>query len=69
MNLRDLEYLTSVADLRSFSGAASQCNVSQPTLSTQIKKLEASLGVQLFERNNKQVFPTEAGAEIIQSAD
>lgn len=68
MNLRDLSYLVAVADLRSFIQAAEQCCISQPTLSTQIKKMEESLGVKIFERNNKRVLPTELGEQIITSA-
>ncbi len=68
MNLRDLRYLVAVADLRSFIQAADQCYISQPTLSTQIKKMEETLGVQIFERTNKKVIPTELGNKIIASA-
>ncbi|ASF44801.1 LysR substrate-binding domain-containing protein [Methylovulum psychrotolerans] len=68
MNLRDLHYLIAVADLRSFVQAAERCHISQPTLSTQIKKVEDSLGVQIFERTNKKVLPTELGEQIIASA-
>jgi LysR family hydrogen peroxide-inducible transcriptional activator len=68
MNLRDLNYLVAVADLRSFIQAADQCFVSQPTLSTQIKKLEENLGVKIFERSNKKVLPTEVGEQIVTSA-
>ena len=68
MNLRDLNYLVAVADLRSFIQAAEQCCISQPTLSTQIKKMEGTLGVQIFERSNKKVLPTELGEQIIDSA-
>lgn len=68
MNLRDLRYLVAVADLRSFIQAADQCFISQPTLSIQIKKMEDTLGVQIFERTNKKVMPTEVGERIIASA-
>jgi len=68
MNLRDLQYLIAVADLRSFGQAAERCFISQPTLSTQIKKLEDELGIQIFERTNKKVLPTELGEQIIASA-
>mgnify|MGYP003590838771 CR=1 FL=1 len=44
MNLRDLKYLVALADLRHFGKAADACFVSQPTLSTQIRKLEEELG-------------------------
>ena len=50
MNLRDLKYLVALADLRHFGKAADACFVSQPTLSTQIRKLEDELGVVLVER-------------------
>lgn len=68
MNLRDLHYLIAVADLRSFVQAAERCFISQPTLSMQIKKMEDTLGVQIFERTNKKVLPTELGEKIIASA-
>lgn len=68
MNLRDLKYLVAVADLRSFVQAAEQCFISQPTLSTQIKKMEDALNVQIFERSNKKVIPTQTGEAIIASA-
>ncbi len=68
MNLRDLQYLIAVADLRNFSQAANQCCVSQPTLSNQIRKLEETLGVVVFERSNKRVMPTETGEQIISLA-
>ncbi len=68
MNLRDLQYIVAVAELKSFVKAADQCCVSQPTLSMQIKKLEAFLGITLFERNNKQILVTDVGDSIISSA-
>lgn len=64
MNLRDLHYLVSVSDHLHFGKAAEACNVSQPTLSMQLKKLEDTLGVQLFERTNKSVMLTTIGADI-----
>lgn len=68
MNLRDLEYLVAVADHRHFGRAAEACFVSQPTLSTQIKKLEAELGVELVERNPRQILLTDAGEQIVARA-
>lgn len=64
MNLRDFQYLTATASHLHFGKAAAACNVSQPTLSMQLKKLEEYLGVQLFERSNKSVMLTPIGASI-----
>jgi LysR family hydrogen peroxide-inducible transcriptional activator len=65
MNLRDLSYLVAVAELRNFSQAADQCSIGQPTLSTQIKKLEDYLGVDLFVREKNSVEVTETCQEIL----
>ena len=68
MNLRDLRYLVAVADHRHFGRAAEACFVSQPTLSTQIKKLERELGVELIERNPGQIMLTAAGEQVVERA-
>lgn len=68
MNLRDLEYLVAVADHRHFGRAAEACFVSQPTLSTQLKKLEAELGVKLIERTPRQIMLTAAGEGVLAKA-
>lgn len=65
MNLRDLSYLVAVAELKNFSQAAEHCSISQPTLSTQIKKLEDYLGVDLFLREKNAVETTEICREIL----
>ncbi|MFZ1906853.1 MAG: LysR substrate-binding domain-containing protein [Steroidobacteraceae bacterium] len=65
LKLKDLRYLVAVADQRHFGRAAARCFVSQPTLSTQLKKLEHSLGVQLIERTPNNVSLTEAGEQIV----
>ena len=65
MNLRDLRYLVTLADLRHFGRAAEACHVSQPTLSTQLKKLEDELGVQLIERAPRKVMLTPVGNDIV----
>ena len=68
MNLRDLQYLVALADLRHFGRAAEACHVSQPTLSTQVRKLEEELGVALVERAPRQVILTAAGVDIVERA-
>jgi LysR family hydrogen peroxide-inducible transcriptional activator len=68
MNLRDLEYALAVERTSSFTRAAEACNVSQPTLSTQIRKLEDELGVQIFERDGHTIRVTPAGAAILARA-
>ena len=68
MNLRDLEYITAVAKTGHFGKASEMCHVSQPTLSTQIKKLEEYLGIAIFERDNKNVMVTPHGQQLIKKA-
>lgn len=68
MNLRSLEYLVALADHRHFGRAAAATFVSQPTLSSQLKKLEAELGVELVERGSRGVFLTEPGERIVARA-
>lgn len=68
MNLRDLAYLVAVAEHLHFGRAARAVHVSQPTLSMQLKKLEETLGVQLFERSNKSVRLTAIGSDMVARA-
>ena len=65
MNLRTLEYVVALADLGHFSRAAERCNVSQPTLSLQIRSLENQLGLELFERSAHPVRLTTQGLQLI----
>lgn len=68
MNLRDLHYVVLVAEHKHFGRAAEAAHVSQPTLSSQIKKLEEELGVALFERDSRNVALTAAGEAIVAEA-
>jgi len=68
VNLRALQYFVKLAELKHFSHAAEACFVSQPTLSTQIMKLEEELGVQLVERIPRKVKLTAVGKEIADRA-
>jgi LysR family hydrogen peroxide-inducible transcriptional activator len=65
VNLQEIRYLVAVAEHRHFGRAAEACNVSQPTLSSQIRKLEIELGVTLLERTNKRVDITPVGSQIL----
>lgn len=64
MNLRDLSYFIALADHLHFGKAAAASFVSQPTLSTQIRKLEEELGVALVERAPRNVMLTPAGRDV-----
>ena len=68
MNLRDLRYLVALAEHRHFGRAAAATFVSQPTLSTQIRKLEDELGVTLIERAPRRVILTPVGRDVADRA-
>ena len=55
MTLTELRYIVMLAKEQHFGRAAERCHVSQPTLSGQLRKLEESLGVSLFERTSRSV--------------
>lgn len=66
MNIRDLEYLVALAEHRHFQRAAEACNVSQPTLSAQLSKLEGELGLKLLERTTRKVRFTYNGLQLVE---
>lgn len=66
--LRQLHYLVTLADAKSFVEAARVANVSQPTLSQQIKSLEQRLGVILLERSTSGAVLTPIGRTIVSRA-
>ena len=68
MNLQQLKYIVAIDRFRNFARAADACNISQPTLSAMLVKLEDELDVRIFERSNKQVKPTTMGQQIVQQA-
>ena len=68
MNIRDLEYLIALADFKHFRKAADACNVSQPTFSGQLRKLEDELGTVLLERTSRKVLFTQAGLMLVEQA-
>ncbi|MCI6671212.1 MAG: LysR substrate-binding domain-containing protein [Prevotellaceae bacterium] len=69
MNLQQLKYVVAVNRFRNFAKAAKACNVSQPTLSAMLQKLEEELDIRIFERSNKLVTPTAIGEKIIHQAE
>ena len=68
LSLTQLTYVVAVDTHRHFGYAAAACNVTQPTLSTQLSKLERALGVTLFDRSRSPVVPTEIGRHVIAQA-
>ena len=69
MTLTELRYIVALARERHFGRAADKCNVSQPTLSVAVKKLEEELGVALFERGSGDVRSTPIGAQVVAQAE
>lgn len=68
ITLTELRYLVALADTGHFGKAAAKCFVTQPTLSTQLKKLENNLGVQLVERDPRCVRLTAVGHQVVAHA-
>jgi LysR family transcriptional regulator, hydrogen peroxide-inducible genes activator len=68
LTLTHLRYLVAIDASRSFRVAAEECHVSQPTLSTQLQKVEEIVGARLFDRSRQPVVPTDIGARVVAQA-
>lgn len=68
MDIRHLKYFTAVAQQGSFTKAAEELHISQPTLSKMVKLLEQELDAELFDRSAKQIELTDAGKTILRSS-
>ncbi len=68
MTITQLHYVLAIAEHKNFTKAAEKCFVTQPTLSTQIQKLEDELGILIFDRSKKPIELTEVGRKIVLQA-
>lgn len=68
MTLQQLEYILALDKYGNFAKAAFYCDVTQPTLSLMIQKLEAELGLKIFDRRRQPVVATRAGRAVISQA-
>ena len=68
MEMHQLRYFVAVARTGTFSRAAGECHVAQPSLSQQIQKLESEVGERLFERTQRRAILTPAGALFLPHA-
>lgn len=68
MTLAQLQYLDALDAHRHFGEAAAACDVTQPTLSDQLRRLEEELDVQLIDRSHQPVVPTAHGERLIKQA-
>ena len=68
MNLQHLKYMVEVEKVGSITKAASNLFMGQPNLSKAIKEVENEVGIRIFNRSAKGVFPTEKGAEFLEYA-
>lgn len=68
MTLQQFEYIVALEKFRHFTKAAEYCNVTQPTLSAMIQKLEDELEVKIFDRTQQPIAPTAAGLLVIKQA-
>ena len=65
MTITQLKYVLAIAEHKNFTKAAEYCFVTQPTLSTQVQKLEDQLDILIFDRSKKPIDLTEVGRKIV----
>jgi len=68
MTITQLNYVLAIAEHKNFTKAAEKCFVTQPTLSTQIQKLEDELDILIFDRSKKPIELTDVGRKIVHQA-
>src|ERR1700746_673686 len=68
VELRHLRYFVAVADAGTFTHAAKQMFIAQPTLSQQIRRLEEMVGAPLLQRRREGVRPTKAGSVLLEES-
>lgn len=68
MTITQLKYVLAIAEHKNFTKAAAKCFVTQPTLSTQIQKLEEELDILIFDRSKKPIELTSIGKKIVNQA-
>ncbi len=68
MTITQLHYVLAIAEHKNFTKAAEKCFVTQPTLSTQIQKLEEELNILIFDRSKKPIGLTDVGRKIVHQA-
>ena len=69
MNLYHIQYFLAVARRESFSKAAREMHVTQPTVSNGVRELERTLGVKLFNRGSRHVSLTMEGSALLGYAE
>lgn len=69
MNIQQIDYLLTVAELRHFGQAAEKCNITQSTISTMVARFEEELGIQIFDRRTKPISITREGGQVIQQLE
>ena len=68
MTLQQLEYIVAVYRHKHFAKAAENCNVTQPTLSSMVQKLEDELSVKIFDRKTNPITVTPIGRLVVEQA-